>query len=164
MTRHDSTSRNRWRQRYLSALISALGAATILHLDDACKTLHALSSDAIGLTSPEKSDKMRADTMPEMEVKAMTTIIKKYRFADGVGTVYDIDNGDAVIDFVTSNGDRIAQITVCYEHGTDKAWRDTDKCLQSCQSTTIRDALTEPTEWDNGMGGSAFDSSYFTDF
>lgn len=60
------TAREQWKQRYISALISALGAATILHLDGACKTLHALSYDAMGLTSPEKSDTMGTGETPGM--------------------------------------------------------------------------------------------------
>ena len=66
MSRHSPsrTAREHWKQRYISALISALGAATILRLDGACKTLHALSSEAMGLTSPEKSGTLRAGTTP----------------------------------------------------------------------------------------------------
>ena len=63
-----------WKQRYISALINALGAAAILHLDGACKTLHALSSEAMGLTSPEKSGMMKQGKTPgtiETEGKAM---------------------------------------------------------------------------------------------
>lgn len=81
MSRHspNRTAREHWKQRYISALISALGAATILHLDGACKTLHALSSEAMGLTNPEKSGTMKSGKTPgtiETEGKTMTRFIK----------------------------------------------------------------------------------------
>ena len=94
----------------------------------------------------------------------MTTIIKKYVFADGIGTAYDIDNGDAVIDFVSNSGKRIAQISVCYEHGKNKSWKEIDDDLAGNEHRTIIETLSDPLEWENGMGASAFDANYFTDF
>ena len=82
MNRHspNRTAREHWKQRYISALINALGAATILHLETDCKTLHALSSEAMGLTSPKKSDTIESGKTPgtiETEGKTMTRFIKK---------------------------------------------------------------------------------------
>ena len=68
------TTREHWKQRYISALISALGAATVLNRAEDCKTLHALSSEAMGLTSPEKSGMMKQGKTPgtiETEGKTM---------------------------------------------------------------------------------------------
>ena len=46
-----------WKQRYISALINALGAATILHLETDCKTLHELARREMGLNKPETKRK-----------------------------------------------------------------------------------------------------------
>ena len=55
MNRHspNRTAREHWKQRYISALISALGAATILHLETDCKTLHELARREMGINQPE---------------------------------------------------------------------------------------------------------------
>lgn len=93
----------------------------------------------------------------------MTIEIKTYKFADGFATAYDLDNGDAVIDFI-ANGERVAQIAVSYDNGSDKQWEQIDSDLSNCENATISDTLRDPVEWENGMGGSAFDSEYWTDF
>ena len=66
MSRHNQnrTAREHWKQRYISALISALGAATILNRSEDCKTLHELARREMGLTSSGKSDTMGAGKTP----------------------------------------------------------------------------------------------------
>ena len=59
MSRHNPnrTAREHWKQRYISALINALGAATILHLETDCKTLHELARREMGINQPETKRK-----------------------------------------------------------------------------------------------------------
>lgn len=104
MNRHSPsrTAREQWKQRYISALISALGAATILNRAEDCKTLHALSSEATGLTIPEKSDTMRSGTTPGTEGNAMKKYAVYTHYDDNKTIIgYIIPQFDGEIAFIT---------------------------------------------------------------
>ena len=59
MNRHspNRATREHWKQRYISALINALGAATILDRSEDCKTLHELARREMGINQPETKQK-----------------------------------------------------------------------------------------------------------
>ena len=59
MSRHspNRATREHWKQRYISALINALGAATILDRSEDCKTLHELARREMGINQPETKQK-----------------------------------------------------------------------------------------------------------
>lgn len=49
-----------WTDKYITALLDAIGAAALLGLDDDKKRLFDMSRAAMGLTSPAKSDTMQS--------------------------------------------------------------------------------------------------------
>lgn len=49
-----------WQDKYITALLDAIGAAALLGLDDDKKRLFDMSRAAIGLTSPRKRDTMQS--------------------------------------------------------------------------------------------------------
>ena len=51
-----------WQDKYITALLDAIGAAALLGLDDDKKRLFDMSRAAMGLTSPRKRDTMQSGT------------------------------------------------------------------------------------------------------